>query len=91
MSNAEKLTIRTETFERWVLLRHNNTGKLIVCGQCGSKTWSSLTDASSTSGWNPAAICGLAERRIVHSSLTREGHLLICTESLRLLNLNEEI
>ena len=90
MNKSAKLTIRTETLERWVLHRKRNMDEIAICVQCGSSRWMSLADASTTAGLTHAEICRHEERGVIHSLHTREGHLLICRASLGLLILKEE-
>ena len=76
-----KLTItETETLEKIVI----RVSALSRCGECTpAGDWLSLYVASEVSGLSTSMICHLVEGRTVHAAHTEDGHLLICSASLR--------
>ena len=91
MKRNRVIAITNDVIEQWFVPKAN-ASRTGFCRSCGdSSPWLSLSEAAATAGLRPVGICELAERLEIHSSLTAEGHILICAASIgRLIQRKEE-
>jgi hypothetical protein len=83
MRHIKQTAIRTETSEQWIIHRRPAGSTVLPCERCGTPAkWLSIQDAALATGLTLSELCLLAERHQLHSTLTPDGHLLICTVSL---------
>jgi len=85
MPQKRLTAIRTEVTEQLIIRFSSGDGGRTVnyCPDCDSETdWISFADARAANGCGSVSICELIDRDEIHSSLTAEGHLLVCAASL---------
>ena len=82
MKKTRTTEITFETDELFIIKRRNESTR-IRCETCGALVWIvSMAEAASITRVNELAICEQVKVGLLHSTVTREGQVLICLNSL---------
>ena len=85
MANVKKIVIRTESHETFILRTSSKGRAFGRCRQCEREVeMLSLDQAVDASGIKTSELVHKIESKEIHGVETESGHILICSESLRL-------
>jgi len=84
MTNAKKILITTESHEVFILRLGNRERAFGHCADCGHEVeMLTLDQAVSESRLRTSVLVQMAETGKLHAVETRDGHLIVCDESIR--------
>ena len=81
MKKTKTTEITFETDELFIIKRRDESTR-IRCETCGALVWISIAEAASITRVNELAICEQVKAGLLHSTVTPEGQVLICLNSL---------
>jgi hypothetical protein len=90
MAKTRRISIKTETFERFTIIRRSYSRSFFLCADCGGESAAvELAAASELSGRNEMEIRRMVEGGVLHLVASPQGGTFICLNSIAGLLIGE--